>query len=88
MKFWYALMGALGLAAVIHVSFPNKAHAQQTVVISDSFGRPIEQAYTVGNTTFISTPWGAPLGTTTTIGGTSPTQPIIPLPLPAVPPLR
>lgn len=80
-------MGALGLAAIIHVSIP-KAHAQQTVIISDSFGRPIEQAYTVGNTTYLSTPWGAPIGTTTTIGGSTPTQPIIPLPIPAVPPLR
>lgn len=83
---WMTL--AFVMAVAMHLVFPIQAHAQTTTVITDGLGRPIEQAYTVGNTTFISTPWGAPLGTITTINGPSPTQPIIPLPVPAVPMMR
>lgn len=87
MKFWYALLASGALAAIIHVNFPTKAHAQITIV-TDGFGRVIEQAYTTGNTTYITNGYGAPIATTTTIGGSSPTQPIIPLPTLALPPLR
>ena len=87
MKLWYAIMAGAGLAAIIHVSAPTKAQAQTTIV-TDGFGRVIEQAYTTGNTTYITNGYGAPIATTTTIGGLSPTQPIIPLPTLALPPLR
>jgi len=87
MKLWYAIMAGAGLAAIIHVSFPTKAHAQITIV-TDGYGRTVEQAYTVGNTTYITNGWGIPAGTVTTIGWSSPTQPIIPLPTLALPPLR
>lgn len=79
---------AFVLAVAMHLVFPMRAHAQTTTIFTDGLGRPIEQAYTIGNNTFISSPWGAPLGTATTINGSSPTQPIIPMPIPAVPLMR
>lgn len=88
MRFWYATLAGLALAAILHVSFPNKANAQQTTTIYDSRGRPVEQAYTIGNNTFITNGWGTPMGSVVTSGTPSPTQPIIPLPELALPPLR
>ena len=87
MKIWYSVLAAGAFVAVIYVSFPNKANAQVSI-ITGGFNEPIGESYTTGHTTIISNKYGAPIETITTIRGASPTQPIVPLPILALPPLR
>ena len=87
MKFWYAILAGGALAAIIHVSFPNKTYAQQqqqSTYYTDRWGSPAGQAWTLGNQTFYTNAIGAPLGSAMTTGNQSPA----PLPLPYPEPLR
>lgn len=86
MKLWYALMIGAGLAAIIHVSFPQNAHAQQSTYYTDRNGLPVGQAWTYGNQTFYSDAIGRPMGSAATNTNQAP-QPIG-MPYPQVEPLR
>ena len=84
MKFWYALLAGGALAVIIHVSFPQKANAQQSTYYTDRLGLPAGQAWTTGNQTFYSNAIGAPMGSS----ATNTQQPAQPLPMPYPEPLR
>lgn len=78
MRFWYATLIGLALAAIIHVSFPSKANAQQSTYYTDKWGQPAGSAWTYGNQTFYTNEYGRPMGSAATTG----VQPPAPLPLP------
>lgn len=84
MKFWYALIAGGALAAIIHVSFPPKAHAQQATYYTDRLGQPAGTAWTTGNQTFYTNAIGTPIGSS----ATNTQQPTQPLPMPYPEPLR
>lgn len=84
MKLLYLLMGSLGLALILHVSFPNKAHAQQSTTYTDRWGQPAGQAWTYGNQTFYTDAIGRPMGS----AASNNSQPPQPLPMPYPDPLR
>ena len=84
MKLWYALMAGAALAAIIHVSFPTNAKAQQSTYYTDRNGLPAGQAWTTGNQTFYTDAYGRPMGSAATNG----VQPPAPLPMPYPPQLN
>jgi hypothetical protein len=78
MRFWYATLIGLALAAIIHVSFPSKANAQQSTYYTDKWGQPAGQAWTYGNQTFYTDSYGRPAGS----AATNTPQPPAPLAMP------
>ena len=80
MKLWYVLMGVLGFAAIMHVSYPKAAPPQATYY-TDGFGRPVGQAWTYGNQTFYTDVVGRPVGSVATNGPLQPQALGIPTPI-------
>lgn len=67
MKLWYVLMGALGFAAIMHISYP-KAATPQSTYYTDRNGLPIGQAWSFGDQTFYTDIVGRPMGSVATNG--------------------